>query len=195
MLVAGEENDLNAPENKVGWNLNTLNMKKLIYGGLISAIISIVAFSCQKDNTLIEKEKTIQLNNTNDSVYSQKASEPSPRLVIIRCATHRNKYDCMDGWGLCDCEWFPDFINPDVGDPEHNPKMEELEMMIDADDYKMTITSASFIDNGFDTLIIDNKIEMPNNYSEKLGFESVTINAGKYIRSNNKSVIVDVELK
>lgn len=173
----------------------TEKMKKLIYGGLFLAIVGLMFVGCQKDNTLIEKERTNQLDSGDNSEYSQKAIKPGFSIVIVRCVPHRNKYGCMDGWGLCKCEWFPDFINPNVGDPDHNRDLEEMEMIIDANDSKMTITSASFIDNGFDTLTIDNEIKMPNNYSEKLGFESVTINAGKYIRSNNKSVIVDVELK
>jgi len=50
LLVAGEENDLNAPENKVGHNLNFNKMKKLILSLTgMGVALALVFSSCQKE--------------------------------------------------------------------------------------------------------------------------------------------------
>ena len=50
LLVAGEKVDLNTPENKVGRNLNTIIMKKLIYAGLFLAFAGFFVYACSKED-------------------------------------------------------------------------------------------------------------------------------------------------
>jgi len=66
LLVAGEGNDLNAPENKVRHNLNYNTMKKLIYGMVFFSIFGLLFSSCKKENkNFVNSQKQIETQNDN----------------------------------------------------------------------------------------------------------------------------------
>ena len=146
-------------------------MKKVILSALALSVI--VMFSCQKEETRIE----------NQSNYEN--IEKVGTIVIIECTTHRNKYDCASGWGLCDCEFLP-----------NAPWKSRINTNLNDNDKTMVLDSDSFVDNGEQTLYVDENISLKQcgyNTEELYGYTDVIILKGNYTKNINQSVTVNVE--
>lgn len=147
-------------------------MKKLILGVSCAAAIGLGLFSCSKEENLTTK---------NESTSIQDPAKIPP-IVIVRCTPHRNKYNCEDGWGLCDCQWFPDA-----------PWQEQITTNV-ISETTMRLSSPSFVDNGENILYVDNNLALPKEVAEKNNCKEIVILKGEYFKQNDQSVIVNIQL-
>ena len=157
-------------------------MKNLIFGGLLLCLVGFCYVSCNKTDFVSENhsnvgEKEFTKPNTSNSI--NKANGP---IVILRCDQRRKKFDCNSGWGICNCEWFPD------------APWNQISTQIDSGDSTMTMESSSFRRNGFDTLTIDGDFDLPKDFATSSGYKSVVIGKGKYVKQNDSVVVVNVNL-
>ena len=153
-------------------------MKQLIYGTIFLATIGIITFSCSKEE-LIENS-TVQKVAAEEPNVIEKAG---PGIVIIRCVPHRNKFNCELKWGLCDCEWFPDV-----------PRKLSIRTELDVQSRTMVLRSQKFVNNGENTLYVDQDLPISKPGAEKHGYDEIIIKAGEYQKNNDSSVTVDVIL-
>lgn len=156
-------------------------MKKLIYGGLLLTLVGISYVSCSKTDLLVDNQNDQDRTESNKPVNSASMNK-ADGIVILRCDQRRKKFDCLDGWGLCNCEWFPD------------APWKDIQTQIDDQNNTMTMVSESFRDNGFDTLTIDEDFTLPTDFALESGYNSVIIKEGQYAKDRNSEVIVNVDL-
>lgn len=139
-------------------------------------------FSCEKQEISVPTtNQTVTLNNQDDS-----SSHLKSKIVIFTCDLARKSHDCIDGFGICNFEWFPDA-----------PWKQKMSGTINAETNQMTIFDESFINNGENILYIDEDIKLPNNLASEFGYSEIVVKAGQYHKNynNDQSITLSVNLK
>ena len=160
-------------------------MKKLFVFLFLSfiGIISIVGFSKDSTDDILANEKHTSISG---------AETFNKDIVIVRCDLYRPKFDCINGRGLCNCEWFP-----------NANKSEELNsaginLKFNSKNNTMLLVSKDFNKLDSKPFHIDEDIVIPESTANELGHESIVIKSGVYNLSNfegNKALKTSVEVK
>lgn len=151
-------------------------MKKLIVITLVGIVgLSTFFVACKKEVNDLKNQPISKTEKVQDF-------EKADPIVIVRCTPHRKKYDCMDGWGLCNCVWFPDA-----------PRYDRISTTVISSG-TMRLSSPSFADNGENIFYIDEDFSLPDEAARALMYSSITILKGDYIRESEESVVVNVKL-
>lgn len=157
--------------------VKSFKMKKLIFSFLTIAILIVVVFSCKKE-IMINKLSPI---TKFPPVVSNTKIGPGG-IVIVRCTPHRKKYDCMDGWGLCNCQFLPDA-------PWNSVVQTDV-----ITDTTMSLVSESFVNNGQNILYVDSDLILPKEVATENNCKTVTILEGEYQKMPDNSVIVNIRM-
>ena len=158
-------------------------MKKVIFGALA---LGLVLSACNKEEVFEPTEDstfTQIIKEENETIQNDETIQNKEPIVIIRCTTHRNKYDCESGWGLCDCEFLPDA-----------PWKAKIATDLNEEENKMNLSSESWIENGESVLYVDVDIHLSETDANLYGYKEIIIKAGNYSKNIDSSVDVDVML-
>lgn len=163
-------------------------MKKLFLGILFLGLIVLGIVGCKKE---VENSQ-VGTQNNKESIEFDTPKFSIFGLVIVRCVPHRNSKDCERGWGLCDCDWFPNKSSDGTNDA-YKP----IEMTLDFDKRTLLLKSESFVNNGHNIFNVDEDFLIPKNVFEGTKNEEyeIFIKEGSYTRLDDKSVLVDIKVK
>ncbi len=153
-------------------------MKKTILGCLFLAICMAISNGCQKDSNISKQ-------NLDSSDFSHTKPKPvigSKDLVIVRCDQRRKRYGCDSGWGICNCEWFPD------------APWKTMQSTLNPTSNEMTLICDDWANNGESILYVDEDIILPQSVANEHGYSSIKIKEGEYTKVSSTSVTVNVVL-
>lgn len=89
--------------------------------------------------------------------------------------------DCEDGWGLCNCQVFPNCPTGGAG----------FEASLNSVTREIILKNNDDVIKG-DTLYIDDDLVLPKDYADSEGYDSITILEGKYLVAHDAGACISV---
>lgn len=154
-----------------------------IISKILFSVLVVYSFSsCTKED--FEVQTPVSQINSNQTVLKPNVNSKS-KIVIFTCDLARKSHNCIDGFGICNFEWFPDA-----------PWKQKMSGTINSETNEMTIFDPIFYDNGQDIFYVDEDISLPLELAKEFGFQKILVKAGQYQKNfnENQSVTLDVIL-